>query len=161
MARQGDGERAVKMLRMPKPIEHARDSATVWRCGVDTYLIPADFYRLPERLGQGGWSWYTGAAEWMYRAWIEEVLGLKIRGKQMQVSPVIPGCWEGFSLRYRHGEAVYEIQVENPKRIEQGVSWVEMDGKRLPDGVIPLVSSLVKHRILVHMGIPGDKTSLS
>ena len=70
----------------------------------------------------------------------------------MQVSPVIPGWWEGYSLRYRYGEAIYEIQVENPERLERGVLWVEMDGKRIPDGVIPLERSLVKHRVLVHMG---------
>jgi cyclic beta-1,2-glucan synthetase len=155
MARQGNGERAVKMLRMLNPIEHARDSDSVWRYGVEPYVVSADVYRLPERIGQGGWSWYTGAAAWMYRAWTEEVLGLKILGKQMRLSPVIPEWWEGFSLQYRHGEAVYEIRVENPDRIEQGVLWVEMDGKRLSDGVIPLERKLVKHRVLVHMGKPG------
>lgn len=154
LARRGDGERAVKMLRMLNPIERASDPDTVWRYAVEPYVISADVYRLPQRLGQGGWSWYTGAAAWMYRTWIEEVLGLKIRGKQMQVWPVIPGSWEGFSLRYRHGEAVYEIRVENPHGIEQGVLWVELDNKRLPDGIIPLERNLVKHRILVHMGIP-------
>ena len=65
----------------------------------------------------------------MYRAWVEEVLGLKVRGDHMQLNPVIPGWWEGFHLRYRHGEAIYEIQVENPEGCERGVSWVEMDGQ--------------------------------
>jgi len=36
------------------------------------------------------------------------------------------------------------------------VSWVEMDGQRMRDGVIPLDRALVKHRILVHMGKPGQ-----
>ena len=72
----------------------------------------------------------------------------------MQLNPVIPGSWEGFNLSYRHGEAIYEIQVENPEGCERGVSWVEMDGQRLPDGVIPMHRDLVKHRILVRMGNP-------
>jgi len=59
-------------------------------------------------------------------------------------------------LSYRHGEAIYEIQVENPEGCERGVSWVEMDGQRMPDGVIPLHRDLVKHRILVHMGNPEN-----
>jgi cyclic beta-1,2-glucan synthetase len=88
----------------------------------------------------------------MYRAWVEEVLGLKVYGDHLQLNPVIPGGWEGFHLRYRHGEAIYEIQVENPEGCERGVSWVEMDGQRLRDGVIPLERNLVKHRILVRMG---------
>ncbi|MFN2148605.1 MAG: GH36-type glycosyl hydrolase domain-containing protein, partial [Anaerolineales bacterium] len=67
MARKGDGERAAKILRMVNPIEHARDPETVWRYGVEPYVIAADVYRLPGRVGQGGWSWYTGSAAWMYR----------------------------------------------------------------------------------------------
>jgi len=152
LARRGDGTRAAGMLRTLNPIERARDSEAVWRYGLDPYVVAADVYRLPGRIGQGGWSWYTGSAAWMYRAWVEEVLGLKVRGNHMQLNPVIPGWWEGFRLRYRHGEAVYEIQVENPEGCERGVSWVEMDGQRMRDGVIPLDRGLVKHRILVHMG---------
>jgi cyclic beta-1,2-glucan synthetase len=154
LARRGDGTRAAKMLRMLNPIERARDPETVWRYGLEPYVVAADVYRLPGRIGQGGWSWYTGSAAWMYRAWVEEVLGLKVRGDHMQLNPVIPGWWGGFHLRYRHGEAIYEIQVENPEGCERGVSWVEMDGQRVRDGVIPLDRGLVKHRILVHMGKP-------
>jgi len=126
----------------------------VWRYGLEPYVVAADVYRLPGHIGQGGWSWYTGSAAWMYRAWVEEVLGLKVRGDHMQMNPVIPGWWEGFRLRYRHGEAIYEIQVENPEGCERGVSWVEMDGQRMRNGMIPLDRGLVKHRILVHMGKP-------
>ena len=156
LARQGDGERAAKMLRMLNPIEHARDAEAAWRYGLEPYVVAADVYRLPEWIGHGGWSWYTGSGAWMYRAWVEEVLGLKVRGDRMQLNPVIPGWWEGFHLSYRHGEAIYEIQVENPEGCERGVSWVEMDGQRMPDGVIPLHRDLVKHRILVHMGDPEN-----
>jgi cyclic beta-1,2-glucan synthetase len=76
----------------------------------------------------------------------------------MQLSPVIPRWWEGFRLRYRHGEGIYEIQVENPGRCERGVLRVEMDGQRIRDGVISLDRGLVKHRILVHMGNPEQTT---
>jgi cyclic beta-1,2-glucan synthetase len=152
MARKGDGERAVRLLRMLNPIEHARDAETVWRYGIEPYVVAADVYRLPGRVGQGGWSWYTGSAAWMYRAWVEEVLGLQVQGDHMRVSPVIPAAWPGFSLTYRHGETVYAIQVENPDGCERGVAWVEMDGQRVADGVIPLERGLVKHRVVVRMG---------
>ncbi|MCM2356980.1 MAG: glycosyl transferase [Geobacteraceae bacterium] len=152
MARKGDGERAVQLLRMLNPIEHARDAAAVWHYGVEPYVVAADVYRLPGRVGQGGWSWYTGSAAWMYRAWIEEVLGLQVHGGQLRVNPVIPAAWDGFSLRYRHGEAIYAIQVENPHGCERGVAWVEMDGQRVTGGMIPLERGLVKHQVVVRMG---------
>ncbi len=152
MARRGDGTRAAGILRMLNPVEHAREPESVWRYGVEPYVVAADVYRLPERTGQGGWSWYTGSAAWMYRAWVEEILGLKVRAETMQIAPVIPGWWDGFQMSYRHGEALYEIQVENPDHCEQGVVWVELDGQRIKDGVIPLARELIKHRVLVRMG---------
>jgi len=89
MARGGDGDRAAAMLRLLNPIEQTRDPEAVWRYGVEPYVIAADVYRLPGRVGRGGWSWYTGSAAWMYRAWVEEVLGLRIRADEMRLEPVI------------------------------------------------------------------------
>jgi cyclic beta-1,2-glucan synthetase len=156
LAKLGHGERATKVLRMLNPIERASDPESVWRFGVEPYVIPADVYRLPGRVGQGGWSWYTGSAAWMYRAWVEDILGLKVRDDRMTITPVIPAWWTGFRMTYRHGESVYEIQVENPDKCERGVAWVEMDGERLRDGTIMLDKELVKHRILVHMGTSNE-----
>jgi cyclic beta-1,2-glucan synthetase len=141
-------------LRMLNPIEHTRDAEAVWHYGVEPYVVAADVYRLPGRVGQGGWSWYTGSAAWMYRAWIEEVFGLHIRGDQMRIDPVIPATWPSFKLRYRYGETIYAIEVENPDGCEHGVAWVELDGQRIKDGVIVLEQGLVRHQIRVRMGAP-------
>ena len=154
MARKGDGTRAVQLLRMLNPVEHARDADAAWLYGVEPYVVAADVYRLPDRVGQGGWSWYTGSAAWMYRVWIEEVLGLQVRSGQLRINPVIPATWPGFSLSYRHGETIYAIEVENPDGCERGVVWVEMDGQRVAGGVITLERSLVKHQVVVRMGNP-------
>ena len=152
LARQGEGDRAAKLLRILNPIEHARDAASAWLYGVEPYVVAADVYHLPGRVGQGGWSWYTGSAAWMYRAWVEEVLGLKVECDQLRVDPVIPAAWQGFSMRYRHGEAVYVIQVENPDGFQRGVARVELDGRPMADGVVPLERALVEHRVVVRMG---------
>lgn len=152
MARKGDGGRATQLLRLLNPIEHARDAETTWQYGVEPYVMAADVYRLPGRIGQGGWSWYTGAAAWMYRAWVEEVLGLQVQGELLRINPVIPASWPGFSLSYRHGQTIYAIEVENPHGYERGVVWVEMDGQRMAGGIIPLERGLIKHQVVVRMG---------
>jgi cyclic beta-1,2-glucan synthetase len=152
MARRGDGTRAAEILRMLNPIEHAHEPEAVWRYGVEPYVVVADIYRLQGRIGQGGWSWYTGSAAWMYRAWVEEILGLKIRGETMEISPVIPGWWDGFQMTYRHGEALYEIHVENPEHRERGVSFVDINGARVDDGIIHLASDPGKHEVIIRMG---------
>ena len=99
-ARKGDGNRAGKILRILNPVEHAWDSTSAWKYAVEPYVVSADVYRLPGRIGQGGWSWYTGSAAWMYRVWIEEVLGLKKRGDRLFIDPVIPDWWDGFQGRF-------------------------------------------------------------
>jgi len=164
MARSGDGTRAAQLLRMLNPVEHARDPEAVWRYGTEPYVVAADVYRLPGRVGQGGWSWYTGSAAWMYRAWVEEVLGLTVRGETMRISPVVPAWWDGFRMSFRHGEAVYDIEVTNPEHREHGVDWVELDGRRVAEGVILLDRSRVKHRVVVRMGLataPGDQAPVA
>jgi cyclic beta-1,2-glucan synthetase len=152
LARSGDGARAVDILRITNPTEQAREPESVWRYGIEPYVAAADVYALSGRVGRGGWSWYTGSAAWMYRAWIEEILGICIRGETMRINPVVPENWDGFRASFRHGEAVYEIRVENPEHTGHGVDFVELDGRRLADGVIGLSRELVKHRVLVRMG---------
>jgi len=152
MARKGDGTRAAKILRMLNPIEHAHGPETVWRYGVEPYVVAADVYVAPEWMGHGGWTWYTGSAAWMYRVWVEEILGLKVCGETLQLDPVIPEWWDGFKLTYQHGDAVYEIQVENPDHCERGVVLVELNGQRIKNNVIELSRDLIKHRVLIKMG---------
>ena len=151
-ARKGDGNRAGEILHILNPIEHAREGPDVWRYTVEPYVVAADVYRLTGRIGQGGWSWYTGSAAWMYRVWTEEVLGLKKRGDQLIIDPVIPDWWDGFKVNLRHGKAIYVIEVQNPEHIQQGVSSLELDGQLLEERFIPLDPEPVKHIVRVQMG---------
>jgi cyclic beta-1,2-glucan synthetase len=156
MARKGDGNRAVQMLKMMSPMEHTKDKEAADHYGLEPYSIAADVYRLPGRVGKGGWSWYTGSAAWTYRAWVEEILGLKIIGNNLHISPVIPADWQGFSINYRHEKTLYKINVENPGRFMQGVSRIEMDGEVLASKVIPLLPADGEHQITVFMKESAD-----
>jgi cyclic beta-1,2-glucan synthetase len=151
-ARMGDGERAAQLLRMLNPIEHTHEPRDVERYAVEPYVVAADVYNMTGNVGHGGWTWYTGSAGWMYRAWIEEVLGLKVRGDELRVDPVIPAAWDGFSIRYSFRDAVYELKVENPDHVSRGIAWIEMDGRRLEHAAFPLEGSAVKHKVVVRMG---------
>jgi cyclic beta-1,2-glucan synthetase len=151
-ARMGDGERATQLLRMLNPVEHAREPQDVQRYAVEPYVVAADVYNLRGKVGRGGWTWYTGSAGWMYRAWIEEIFGLKVRGNELRVEPTIPAAWDGFRVRYCYRDAIYEVKVENPDHVSQGVAWIEMDGRRLDQLAIPLDGSAVKHKVVVRMG---------
>ena len=93
----------------------------------------------------------------MYRILIEEMLGLQIHGSELAIDPVLPSAWKTVSLRFSRGKAVYEVTVENSERVNRGVAWLEMDGRRLDIGeAIQLEEGPVKHKIRVRMGTgPG------
>ena len=155
-ARQGDGDKAASVLRMLNPIEHARAEKDSARYKVEPYVVAADVYALKDHVGRGGWTWYTGAAGWIYRVWIEEVLGFKRRGDTLTIDPVIPKDWPGFRLRYRHQSTWYDIAIENPAHVSRGVARVELDGAPVSATSIPLHDDQQPHTIRVSLG-PRDK----
>ena len=50
------------------------------RYKVEPYVVAADVYSVPPHVGRGGWTWYTGSAGWLYRAGVESILGLVVKG---------------------------------------------------------------------------------
>jgi cellobiose phosphorylase len=112
-ARMGEGRRAVEILQMLNPIEHARTSEDRDVYRTEPYAVAADVYSSENHPDRGGWTWYTGSAGWMYRVWLEEVLGVKLRGDRLTIQPRLPEDWPGYTLTLRYGETEYRIEVEN------------------------------------------------
>jgi len=149
----GDGDQASELLHMLNPINRTANRTGVYAYKVEPYAIAADIYAVPPHVRRGGWTWYTGAAGWFYRAGLEWLLGLNIRADKMQFNPCIPRSWRSYSLTYRHGETSYEITIDNPNGVSKGVVSVELDGtgQSVEDG-IALVNDGKTHRVLVVMG---------
>jgi cyclic beta-1,2-glucan synthetase len=147
-ARLGDGDRAVSLLQMMNPIEHSRNPDTADRYRGEPYVVAADISSAPGKVGRAGWTWYTGSASWMYRIWLEDVLGFRLRGDFLHLCPSIPQDWPGFELVYRYGSAAYEISV---KREEGFATRMEMDGLPLEDSMIRLTDDGAKHRVTVRL----------
>jgi cellobiose phosphorylase len=49
----------------------------------------------------------------MYRVWLEEVLGFKLRGNRLSIEPAIPEDWPGYAITFRYGRTEYRIEVQN------------------------------------------------
>ena len=110
-ARLGDGDTAVKLLKLMNPVEASRTPEATEHFRGEPYVSPADVSFSPGREGRAGWTWYTGSAGWMYRIWIEEVLGFHLRGDTLTIEPVIPEDWQDFEITYRYRSAVYEFSI--------------------------------------------------
>jgi cyclic beta-1,2-glucan synthetase len=102
--------------------------------------------------GRGGWTWYTGSASWMARAGLESILGITRRGSAIVLDPCIPSSWPGFTVTMRHGNATYEIAVENPEHRCRGIAEVELDGKPVDAKEIPLVDDGAAHVVRAVIG---------
>jgi cyclic beta-1,2-glucan synthetase len=120
-ARLGQGDRAIELFRLLKPVHHAgtREAATHYR--VEPYVVAADVYGAPPHTGRGGWTWYTGSSGWMLRLGLEAILDLRQRGDRPEIAPIILRDWPGYTLRYHHHDATHHIRVENPDGVERGV----------------------------------------
>ena len=151
-AKLGQGDRAVELFRMLNPISHADTPEKVARYKVEPYVIAADIYSEPPHTGRGGWTWYTGSSGWMYRLGIEAILGITRIGKSLTINPCIPRDWPGFKVDYRFGTTHYKISVENPNGVNRGLQQILVDGKLLPDNLMPLVDDGQQHEVHVLMG---------
>ncbi len=153
-ARLGDGDRAGELFSMLNPIHHTRTREDVHRYKVEPYVVCADVYAVPPHVGRGGWTWYTGAAGWLYRAGLEGILGLRVQGANLVIDPCIPRAWPSFEIELRHRSSRYEISVENPRGVSRGVARIELDGEALPAerARVPLADDGKTHRLRVVLG---------
>ena len=122
---------------------------------VEPYVVAADVYAQPPHVRRGGWTWYTGAAGWLYRAAAEYLLGLQTRGTVLQIDPCIPRQWPTFTAHYRRGASHYEITVVNPQGVTHGVVTTSYDGCMLERSEIPLVDDGMHHPVHVILGPVG------
>jgi len=150
----GDGDKAGELFSLINPINHSNTRAAIYRYKVEPYVACADVYAEPTHVGRGGWTWYSGAAGWMYRAGLEWILGFRLRGATLLITPSIPKAWRQFEIVFRYHSTLYEIGVENPHGVSRGVTRVELDGEVLPGSQwgIPLVDDGATHRVRVSLG---------
>ncbi|HEV3075270.1 MAG TPA: glycosyl hydrolase family 65 protein, partial [Thermoanaerobaculia bacterium] len=155
-AAMGEGDKAGWLFSVLNPINHASTRAGIQRYKVEPYVAAADIYAEANHIGRGGWTWYTGSAGWMYRAGVQWILGIRLRGTTLSIDPAIPRAWPAYEITFRYHSARYTVNVENPHGATRGVSRAELDGAELPvapNGVadVPLVKEGI-HQIRVVLG---------
>jgi cyclic beta-1,2-glucan synthetase len=148
-ARLGNGDRAGGLLTMMSPIERTRTATDVLRYCGEPYAVAADVSTSPGRVGRTGWTWYTGSAAWMYRIWLEEVLGFRLRANTLTLQPVIPTDWPGYEIRYQYRSSTYEIRVQREVSFDAIV--VQLDGECVSGNIIRLADDGRVHKVVVRI----------
>ncbi|OPY55819.1 MAG: N,N'-diacetylchitobiose phosphorylase [Pelotomaculum sp. PtaU1.Bin035] len=129
--RLGIADKAFELFQMLNPLYHTRTPIEVRQYAGEPYVMAADVYMAEARQRRAGWTWYSGAAGWMYQAGVEWILGLRRRGKRLYVRPCIPCEWREFSVNYRFGGARYLITVSNPLSKSGGAAAFRIDGREV------------------------------
>jgi cellobiose phosphorylase len=146
----GDKERAWELFAMLNPINHGSQPEEIERYKVEPYVMCADIYGASPHTGRGGWTWYTGAAGWMYRLTVETLLGLQLEVDHLRIAPCIPDHWQSFIIHYRYRETVYHITIKRVGETSEQVSRIVLDGSAVED-VIPLVNDRREHYVEVEL----------
>ena len=137
----GFGDKATELYRMINPIEHARTKEASKKYKVEPYVISADIYGANNLAGSGGGTWYTGSSSWYYICAVRNILGLKIENETLSINPCISSEWQEYEIRYKFGESIYNIKVQNPNRKCTAVEKFLLNGVEIPEKKIRILDN--------------------
>jgi cyclic beta-1,2-glucan synthetase len=139
-------DKAFELFSMLNPISHTQTPREVQVYGNEPYVMSADVYTAHPHRGMAGWSWYTGAAGWMYQAGLEYVLGVTRREDRLYIRPCVPDEWESFNIDYRFGKSTYHIEV----KCGEPATWV-VDGRETAgQAYLQLLDDGKEHTVTVY-----------
>ena len=142
----GDAGRAWKLFRMIDPVNHANSPDAIAVYKTEPYVVASDVYALAPHTGRGGWTWYTGAAGWMYRFILESLLGLTLVKDELHFAPCLPGDWASYEVHYRYRKTTYHIMVLQ-KNIAGGGTKLTVDGIEQAGTAVSLVDDRAQHSV--------------
>lgn len=96
--------------------------------------------------------WLSGTASWAYYSATHWVLGIRPEYEGLRLAPCIPRNWPGFTMSRRFRGKTLQIEVQNPRGVNQGVTELTVDGQHITGSVVP--ASLLREgsRIVAVLG---------
>lgn len=94
--------------------------------------------------GRGGWSWYTGSAQWLHRVAVQDIIGVKATFKGLEVKPNLPKEWDKVSYTRKFRNAIYEFKIKRGKTEE-----IIVDGVKQESNIIEDFNDSKKHSVIV------------
>jgi cyclic beta-1,2-glucan synthetase len=149
----GDAARAWELFSMLNPVSRGSEAGEIGRYRVEPYVMAADVYAMPPHTGRGGWTWYTGAAGWMYRLIVGTLLGIRRAGDRLEIAPCMPDDWRSYRVFYRFGRSVYRIDFQRTGPPPTRRIRLEFDGQTVEEGAgvrsVPLADDGREHHVRV------------
>jgi cellobiose phosphorylase len=80
------------------------------------------------------------------------ILGIQPDYQGLIINPCIPRSWDEYKVRRYYRGAFYNIRIQNPQKVSQGVQSITADGKRLTSQVLPIYNDGREHEVEVILG---------
>jgi len=145
LIRTGHSEQAFELLRALNPLHHTDtpERQHVFRCA--PCLLHGGMYASPMPAGQAVSEGGGQAAAILYSVILQDVLGLKRRGRQIRLQPVVPPEWDEFTLALQEGAATWYITLERRVKVitidgdeQVGDAFIIRDDGKIHQVRIPL-----------------------
>jgi cyclic beta-1,2-glucan synthetase len=161
----GDAARAHELVTLLNPIHRSATPSGMKTYRGEPYVVAADVYSEPPHTGRGGWTWYTGAAGWLYRAMLEHLLGVRISGAELQLVPGMPEAWERCAVELRRGATTHRVRMTRDpaataralKLALDGVELATGEGSSRSAGLVRLIDDGCLHELDVVIGRPAPR----
>lgn len=95
---------------------------------------------------KGGWSWYSGSAQWMHNVAIKQILGVRGTFKGLEISPCIPTSWKGYKYSRMYGKSKVNIEV-----IRTGKDKIIVNNKEFNNNIIKIDNKNNEYNIIVEI----------
>ncbi len=130
----GRGDRAYEYYAQINPAAQ-NDRLDAYEC--EPYVYPQNVLGDEHpQFGLARNSWLSGTASWTYQAATQYILGIRPTYAGLELAPVLPSGWQGFTATRRFRGVTYTITVE---RQGPGNSvTLTVDGQPVTGNVVPL-----------------------
>ena len=145
----GDGDQAFDYYRRINP--SAREAISeVHRSEPYVYAQMIAGRDAPTH-GEAKNSWLSGTAAWNYVAITQWILGIRPTYTGLQIAPIIPEDWPGFTASRIFRGTEYRIEVE---RIGAGNQvQLTVNGEMVPGNVVPVKDGNGRSPLAVHVKV--------
>ncbi len=135
---------AEAIMKRPERVQMTLEKILPWdhthapTCG-EPYIL-YNFYYGEEsgyRCGTPGQSWRTATTQWVVRALVHFVFGLKPDLNGMRLDPCLPPAWEHAKITKRFRGATYEIVYRQAKGTKGEIDRITVDGAPLDGTCLP------------------------
>ncbi len=99
--------------------------------------------------GEAKNSWLTGTAAWTFLNVSQFILGIRPDYDGLMIDPCIPDKLNGFKVNRTFRGIHYQIEVQNPQKIQKGIAKLMVEGNEISGNTIPYDNTMVGKTVQV------------